>query len=257
MQHDLKVGAVSWIDEKPSPIWFSGKAAALEPDWVPKTYMGLVATANQPPAATIADFATYRKGKDFRALMYCHLRVTIDDRSQQITKVAVIDAFHDPGWTPPFRVRTYPLSGLKFWDEDIWSFDWHAGEASPISVVRTEARHSNSAIASIPKGDCGWSDQVPSRPKHRSHWRWSERPLSVSRPVGLVRDGGDVRRQAFYVVRSRLNLPDALLVFGWREGSYAKSSRRCEFPLHACDGVSAAECPLSRTSRFNSASAYD
>jgi hypothetical protein len=153
MQRDLKIGSVSWINEKPSPIWFSGKAAALEPDWVPKTYMGLVATANQPPAASIADFATFRKGKDFRALMYCHLRVTIDDRSQQITTIEVLDAVHHPGWTPPFRVRDYPLSGLKFWDKDIWSFDWHAGEASPISVVRTEARHPNSAITTIPGGE--------------------------------------------------------------------------------------------------------
>lgn len=146
MQRDIKIGTVSWINEKPNPIWFSGKAALLEPDWVPKTYIGLAATANQPPPDRLADFPGYRKGKDFRALMYCHLRLTIDDQTRRVNKVEVLDAVHDAGWTPPFRVREYPLTGARFWDRDIWSSTWHAGEASPISVVRTEARHPNSAI---------------------------------------------------------------------------------------------------------------
>ena len=46
MQRDIKVGSISWINELPNPVWFSGKAAILDPAWVPKTYMGLAATAN-------------------------------------------------------------------------------------------------------------------------------------------------------------------------------------------------------------------
>lgn len=153
MQREIKVGSISWINERPSPIWFSGKAAALDPDWVPKTYMGLVATSNHAPPTTVNSFPNYRNGKDFRALLYCHLRLTIDDQSRRISRVDVVDAVDDPGWTPPFRVRDYPLAGLRVWDSNIWGSTWHAGEASPISVVRTEARHPNSAIGTVPASE--------------------------------------------------------------------------------------------------------
>ena len=148
MQRDIKVGSISWINESPNPVWFSGKAAILDPDWVPKTYMGLAATANSKPPDTISDFKAYQKDKDFRALMYCHLRVTVDDSTKQISKVEVLDAVHDPGWTPTFKARNYPLA--LFATTDAWSFTAHQGEASLISVVATEARHKNSAITAIP-----------------------------------------------------------------------------------------------------------
>jgi hypothetical protein len=41
---------------------------------------------------------------------------------------------------------------LKVWDGDIWSLEWHKGEASPISIVYTRKRHPNSAIAA-PAGE--------------------------------------------------------------------------------------------------------
>lgn len=153
MQRGVKIGSISWINDSPNPIWFSGKAAVLDPDWVPKTYMGLAATANTPPPASLTDFSKYQSDGDFRALMFCHLQLDIDDTTQRLTSLKVIEAIHDPGWTPPFKVRNYPLSGLRFWDSDIWSNKWHAGEASPISVVRTEARHPNSALGDIPSGE--------------------------------------------------------------------------------------------------------
>jgi hypothetical protein len=103
MQRDIKVGSISWINESPNPVWFSGKAAILDPAWVPKTYMGLAATANHKPPDTISDFKAYQNDKDFRALMYCHLRVTIDDSTKQISKVEVLDAVHDPGWNRLLR----------------------------------------------------------------------------------------------------------------------------------------------------------
>jgi hypothetical protein len=149
MIREIKIGSISWINEQPSPIWFSGKAAMLDPDWVPKTYMGLRATANSPPPDSIGDFIAYQGEKDFRALMYCHLRVTVDEAAKRVTNVEVLKAVHDPGWTPAFKVRRFPAAGLRFWDMDIWSFKEHAGEASPISVVRTQARHPNSTLTSI------------------------------------------------------------------------------------------------------------
>jgi hypothetical protein len=151
MLREIKVGSISWINESPNPVWFSGDAAMLDPAWVPKTYMGLAATANHMAPDTNSDFRAYQKNKDFRALMYCHLQVTIDDSTKRIRDFKVPDAMHDPGWTPPFHVRHYPMSGLRFWDKDIW-WDWtaHQGEASPISMVGTEGRHRNSAITTIP-----------------------------------------------------------------------------------------------------------
>jgi hypothetical protein len=148
MLQEIKVGSISWINERPNPVWFSGKAAMLDPDWVPKTYLGLAATANQMPPDPLNDFLAYQKEKDFRALMYCHLRVTIDDSTKQISKVEVLDAVHDPGWTPAFKARNYPLALLA--TTEAWSFTAHQGEASPISLVATEARHKNSAITAIP-----------------------------------------------------------------------------------------------------------
>lgn len=146
MQKEIKIASVSWINESPNPIWFAGKAAVLEPEWIPKTYLGLVATSNSPPPDMIADFKKFQTTKDFRALTYCHIRITADDASNKITKFEVLDAVHDPGWTPPFRQRKYPTS-LLIPDKDIWSFEWHPGEASPVTLVNTQALHANTTLA--------------------------------------------------------------------------------------------------------------
>jgi hypothetical protein len=87
--------------------------------------------------SNIDDFKAFQNGKEFRALTYCHIRVTIDDSSQQITAFEVVDAVHDPGWTPPFKVSSYPTTGiftlLDGWNavRQVWSFQYHQGEASP------------------------------------------------------------------------------------------------------------------------------
>jgi hypothetical protein len=142
---ELKIGTVSWIDADVSPIWFSGKAKMLEPEWLPKTYMGLTATSNPDPRKSIDDFKYFQDRRNFRACTYCHIGVGIDENNR-IGEFKVLDAFHDPGWTPPFSLSEYPLAGLKVWDDDIWSFEWHKGEASPISIVYTRKRHPNSVI---------------------------------------------------------------------------------------------------------------
>jgi len=144
--YDIKVGTVSWIDADVSPVWFSGNAELLEPEWIPKTYMGLLATSNPDPPKAIADFKSFQKGRDFRACTYCHFTVDIGSASGKVFNFSVLDAFHDPGWTPPFRMSEYPLTAFSF-DGDIYSNKWHQGEASPISVVYTQKRHENSVLS--------------------------------------------------------------------------------------------------------------
>ena len=45
MLYEVKVGSVSWIHAKANPT-NAIQAIALTPEWIPKTYMGLVATAD-------------------------------------------------------------------------------------------------------------------------------------------------------------------------------------------------------------------
>lgn len=156
MQRELTVGSVSWIESTPNPIWLAAKAKFLEPAWVPKTYVGLIATANPTPPPTIADFPTFQRGKEFRALTYCRIRVDIDDARQTIAGLKVLQAVHDPGWTPPFRLRRYPSIGvlgfLDGWNafKQAWSFQYYQGESSPLSLVATQALHKNTSISAIP-----------------------------------------------------------------------------------------------------------
>jgi hypothetical protein len=155
MQRELAVGSVSWINETPNPVWWAIKAKLLDPAWLVKTYIGLVATANPPPPSNIDDFKAFQDGRQFRALTFCRIRVTIDDSSQSVTAVEVLDAVRDPGWTPPFKVSSYPTTGvftlLDGWTAftRVWSFQYHQGEASPLSLVNTQARHNNTTITSI------------------------------------------------------------------------------------------------------------
>ena len=45
-----KVGSISWIKLDPNPVTFAISGVILEPAWVPKTYIGLAATANDDPS---------------------------------------------------------------------------------------------------------------------------------------------------------------------------------------------------------------
>ena len=149
MKQEIKIGTISWIEGSPNPMTWAPKAAVLEPDWIPKTYLGLAATANSQPSPLLADFLTHQKTKNFRALTYCHIEVEIDDKTDRIANFKVIDAIHDPGWTPPFKMWKWPSTAFTF-DENIYSREYYPGEASPLSLVNTQARHKNSAIPTIP-----------------------------------------------------------------------------------------------------------
>jgi hypothetical protein len=149
----MTVGTISWIRGIPNPFT-SGALGPVDaefgfdPDWVPKTYLGLAATRNPPPEAT-PDFTAARQGRQFRAMTFCHfsLQVDADDR---IRNFKVLNAFHDPGFTPPFNAGALPahfgdLADLLFSDGQ-----FHAGEASSLSLVNTEARHANTTITDVP-----------------------------------------------------------------------------------------------------------
>jgi hypothetical protein len=148
MRHEVTLGCVSWINTVPNPVYFGASAFVYEPAWVPKTYIGLAATANADPGDQITDFTAFRKLRDFRALMYCRIRFDSDATSKRISNFQVLDAEHDPGFTPPFRMRAFPSTFLSF-DTNIYSSAWHPGEASPLSLVNTQVRHVNTSITGI------------------------------------------------------------------------------------------------------------
>jgi len=149
MQRYIKIGSVSWIEGKPSPIWTAAQALTLNPDWVPKTYLGLAATANTAPPDPLHDFPSHQRGHDFRAMTFCHFRLTTDDTSNAVTGFEVVQAFHDAGWTPAFKQHKFPSTFLKP-DKAIWSFKEYQGEYSPLTLVATQNRHANTTLAPTP-----------------------------------------------------------------------------------------------------------
>jgi len=152
MLREIKVGTVSWIDGRPNPMWSAAQAAALEPEWIPKTYLGLAATSNPAPPDSLSDFPGYQRAKNFRSLTYCRFQVEVDDTTRQLTSFRVLEAAHDGGWTPPFRMRDWPSTTFAF-DTSIYSFTWYQGEYSPLSLVNTQHRHANTTISSVPQNE--------------------------------------------------------------------------------------------------------
>jgi hypothetical protein len=152
MRHDVSIGCVSWINVVPNPIYFAASAFVYEPAWVPKTYIGLEATANSDPGDRIADFVAFRQTRDFRALMHCKVAFDWDPIKRQLSDLKVADSVYDPGYTPPFRMRRFPSSLLSF-DRNVYSSSWYPGEASPLSSINTQARHINTCIADVPKSE--------------------------------------------------------------------------------------------------------
>jgi hypothetical protein len=149
MQREISLGTVSWINDTPNPVYTTLQTQVLTPDWVPKTYVGLAGTANSPPPGTLKDFKAHQKARDFRAMTFCKLRLDIDDATKKVTGVDVLDAFHDGGWTPAFKMSKFPSTVFSF-DMSIYSTTWYQGEYSPLSVVNTQARHSNTVITGVP-----------------------------------------------------------------------------------------------------------
>jgi hypothetical protein len=150
--YDITVGSVSWIADTPSPVKYSFQALWDDPDWVPKTYMGLSATSNPTPSASITDFKTFQASKQFRAMLYCSLKVDIDPSANVVKSFTVVDAVHDGGWTPPFDRSKFPATKLKS-DKSMTDPNFYQGEASPLSLVNTQSRHKNSVLTGTAAGE--------------------------------------------------------------------------------------------------------
>jgi hypothetical protein len=166
VQLEVKVGSVSWIKLDPNPVTFAASGVVLKPAWVPKTYIGLAATANDDPPTMIGNFHDFRSDKDFRALTYCHLGLEINNATKAVTKIVSISSFTDPGYTPPFSLTKYPsasvgslVDGWKAFTST-WSFDYHEGEESPLSSVVVSGRHKNTTITGVPATETVLANQL-------------------------------------------------------------------------------------------------
>jgi hypothetical protein len=155
VRRDIRIGSVSWLNGIPTPLWFAGRGEPLEPAWVVRTYVLLKGTSNPAPPAVVADFDQLRAERHFRALTWCRCAADLDDATGELKDFRVLEAWHDPGWTPPFRYAEFPpaqMPGL-FADPDLRDPAWYPGEASGLSQVCSRARHKNSAVPELPAGE--------------------------------------------------------------------------------------------------------
>ena len=173
MSYEITVGVVGWIDPAgPWPIragngWmskFSQMKAGLQDNTngVVRTYMGLMATTNKAPATTL-DFPSYRKTKDFRAMVWAHLRYDEITGGSGVTGVGYVGSeaaskIVDPGFTPPVDTAKVAAMGmLPFWMETqknhVADRTWYAAEASPLSDIVLGARHPNSVLQGRGRGE--------------------------------------------------------------------------------------------------------
>lgn len=142
----IKVGSVSWIHQQVTPVTFLTDAKLLEPSWLPQTYIGLHATSNPAPPATL-DFPAYRKSKQFRAMTFAELEVETSDDKSKVVSVSVVDSILDPGWTPPFDRTITLLTRLYVPDASMADPAFHAGELGLGSSILPRIRHRNSTLA--------------------------------------------------------------------------------------------------------------
>jgi hypothetical protein len=117
--------------------------------------MFLKATSNPAPRAAIADFNTFRAQRRFRALTCCRLSLETDDATGKLTGLRVLEAFQDPGWTPPFRYGEFSPAQTPalFADADLRDPEWYPGEASTLSAVVAQRQCRNTSILDIPSGE--------------------------------------------------------------------------------------------------------
>jgi len=117
--YEIKIGSISFIRADVTPITWGWRGGWLLPTWVPKTLIGLKATRNKQPPTQDLDFRQYQRSKDFRAMIFCHFRVSIDAQTHAIQHFEEIDALHDPGWTPPFDTSAVKSAEVLQWfDKD-------------------------------------------------------------------------------------------------------------------------------------------
>jgi hypothetical protein len=218
MLYDLTVGSISWIHADSHPVSFAFQALTQTPHWIPKTYMGLAATANPTPPNEIADFKSFQAQKQFRALLYCHFTVELDPTTNAVGSFNVLDAVHDPGWTPPFDKSKF--SSTKLMNNSSMSDpNFYPGEASSISLVNTRARHANTVLPPTPKNEVvcvnalikfragshtdsiGVSDDVGS-PFHVP-WVWCELLLTYDRGIFKLLGCGSIFPTHYFYIEGK------------------------------------------------------
>ena len=257
MPRKIRVGAIGWIDPagpwpiRPGKTWrdeASQMHAGLEDNTqgVVRTYMGLMATTNTAPGATL-DFAARRKSKDFRAMVWADL--LFDDPRPGASAAANVRLagpsasamIVDPGYTPPVDTSKVAAMGLMLpftaARQHVQDRTWYAAESSPLSEIRLGGRHPNSVLSAQGQGEAvianglirfragphtdaiGVSD---AKAQYHVPWVWVEFLLTVTGP-GQVRLRGASSQfptVAWYLDDKRVGAPhaqttDASFTFDW------------------------------------------
>jgi hypothetical protein len=142
----IKVGSVSWIHQQVTPVTFLPEGKLLEPNWLPQTYIGLYATSNPAPPATL-DFPAYRKSKQFRAMTFAELEVETSDDKSKVLAASVVESILDPGWTPPFDRTITLLTRVYVPEPSMADPAFYAGELGLGSSILPRIQHRNSTFA--------------------------------------------------------------------------------------------------------------
>jgi hypothetical protein len=170
---DLWVATVAWISSTPNPFqgnggvggYLVGQAGvlsplALKPDWIPKVYLGLIATANPPPPMQMVALQTFRQGKQYRALLAARIHLLRAPGTGEVMGAQVSQPIIDGGWTPPFNRNIFVgsylggLLGAISGDPGMQALNdsgTYAGEASVASKVLA-GPHPNTVLH-IPAGE--------------------------------------------------------------------------------------------------------
>jgi len=170
----IQIVTIGWISPLPNPFYGSSLnpisiaggqiggllGAALQPDWIPKVYMGLVATANDPPPVTMTALQTYRNSRQYRSMLGARIELFLNPQTGEPMVARVKDPIVDGGWTPAFNMNKFMVT-YAAWVPYIDQFspsmkalrdsETHAGEKSSLSAV-VVGRHPNS-ILNIPPGE--------------------------------------------------------------------------------------------------------
>ena len=146
----IKVGSLSWIHQQVTPVWFISDGKLLSPNWVPQTYIGLFATRNRAPGASL-DLPAYRASKQFRAMTFADLAVETSDDGKTLTDVSMTSSIIDPGYTPPFDRSITLLTRVYVPEDSMKDPAFHPGELGGASAITLRKRHPNSTIGlSVP-----------------------------------------------------------------------------------------------------------
>jgi len=141
----IKVGSVSWIHQQITPVKLLTDGKLLDPNWLPQTYIGLYATKNPAPPATL-DFSNYQKTKQFRAMTFAALEVETADDDSKVLSVTVTDSILDPGWTPPFDRTITLLTRVYVPEASMADPAFYAGELGLGSAILPRIRHRNTTL---------------------------------------------------------------------------------------------------------------